>query len=50
MIVVPARQDTHDGRIDSLESILDLLKSLKIRAQLSPKSNPGSAPQGGFSL
>jgi hypothetical protein len=32
-VVVPARQATQAGGIDSLESILGLLKSLKIRAQ-----------------
>jgi hypothetical protein len=34
MVVVPARQATKAGGIDSLESILGLLKSLKIRARL----------------
>jgi hypothetical protein len=33
--VTPARQATYTGEIDSLESIPGLLKSLKIRAQLS---------------
>ena len=32
MVVVPARQATYAGGIDSCESILALLKSLKIRA------------------
>jgi hypothetical protein len=32
MVVVPARQATYAGGIDSFESILALLKSLKIRA------------------
>jgi hypothetical protein len=32
-VVVPARQATQPGGIGSLESILGLLKSLKIRAQ-----------------
>jgi hypothetical protein len=32
-VVVPARQATQPGGIGSLESILVLLKSLKIRAQ-----------------
>jgi hypothetical protein len=32
-VVVPARQATWSGGIDSLESILGLLKCLKIRAQ-----------------
>ncbi len=32
-VVVPARQATQPGGIDSPESILELLKSLKIRAQ-----------------
>jgi hypothetical protein len=32
MVVVPACQPTQAGGIDSLESILGLLKSLKIRA------------------
>jgi hypothetical protein len=32
-VVVPARQATQPCRIGSLESILGLLKSLKIRAQ-----------------
>jgi hypothetical protein len=31
-VVVPARQATQPGGIGSLESILGLLKSLKIRA------------------
>ncbi len=31
-VFVPARQATQVGRINSLESILELLKSLKIRA------------------
>jgi hypothetical protein len=34
-VVVPARQATQPGRNGSLESILGLLKSLKIRAQLA---------------
>ncbi len=34
-VVVPARQATQPGGIGSLESILGLLKSLKIRAQQS---------------
>ncbi len=33
-VVVPARQATQPGGIGSLESILGLLKSLKIRAQI----------------
>jgi hypothetical protein len=33
--VVPARQATQTGGIGSLESILGLLKSLKIRAQVA---------------
>ncbi len=32
-VVVPARQTTQPGGIGSLESIIWLLKSLKIRAQ-----------------
>jgi hypothetical protein len=32
-VVVPARQATQDGGIDSLEAIPGLLKSFKIRAQ-----------------
>jgi hypothetical protein len=32
MVVVPARQATYAGGIDSFEWILALLKSLKIRA------------------
>ncbi len=32
MVVVPARQATYAGGIDSFKSILALLKSLKIRA------------------
>jgi hypothetical protein len=32
MVVVPARQATLAGRIDSFESILALLKSFKIQA------------------
>jgi hypothetical protein len=32
MVVVPARRATQPGGIGSLESILGLLKSLKIRA------------------
>jgi hypothetical protein len=32
-VVVPARHATQPGRIGSLESILALLKSLKIRAR-----------------
>jgi hypothetical protein len=35
--VIPARQATCAGGIDSLESILGFLKSLKIRAQGSNK-------------
>ncbi len=31
-VVIPARQATHPGRIDSLESTLGLIKSLEIRA------------------
>jgi hypothetical protein len=34
-VVVPARKATQPGRISSLESILGLLKGLKIRAQES---------------
>jgi hypothetical protein len=34
-VLVPARQPTESGRIGSLESILGLLKSLKIRALVS---------------
>jgi hypothetical protein len=33
-VVVPARQAIQSGGIDSLESILGLLKSLKVRAVL----------------
>ncbi len=36
MVVVPARQATLPGGIGSLESILWLLKSLKIRALVYP--------------
>ncbi len=32
MVVLPARQATYAGGIDSFESILALLESLKIRA------------------
>jgi hypothetical protein len=32
MVIVPARQATWAGGIDSLESILELLKRVKIRA------------------
>jgi hypothetical protein len=38
--VVPARQATQLGGIGSLESILGLLESLKIRAQLGSVSDP----------
>jgi hypothetical protein len=37
-VVVPGRQATQPGGIDSLESILGLLKSLKIRDQRYLKS------------
>ncbi len=36
-VVVPARQATQPCRIGSLESILGLLKSLKIRAQITAR-------------
>jgi hypothetical protein len=39
-IVVPARQATQPGGISSLESILRLLKSLKIRALACLYDNP----------
>jgi hypothetical protein len=38
-VVIAARQATQAGRIGSLESILWLLKSLKIRAQSSSLDN-----------
>jgi hypothetical protein len=38
MVVIPARQATQPGGIDSLESILGLLKSLKIRAPVYRRS------------
>jgi hypothetical protein len=39
-VVVPARQAKHPGGIGSLESILGLLKSLKIRALAGRYDNP----------
>ncbi len=40
-VVVPARRTTQAGGIDSLESILGLLKSLKIRALDPDDSSSG---------
>jgi hypothetical protein len=39
-VVVPARQATPPGGIGSLDSILGLLKSLKIRALAGQYDNP----------
>jgi hypothetical protein len=40
-VVVAARQATQAGGIDSLESILGLLRSFKIRALVFLEKNPG---------
>jgi hypothetical protein len=45
--VAPARQATQPGGINSLKSILGLLKSLKIRAQVSYKGHLIPAPEEG---
>ncbi len=37
-VVVPVRQDTLSGGIGSLELILELLKSLKLRALVADRS------------
>ncbi len=44
-VVLPARQAPQPGGIGSLESIHGLLKSLKIRAQITPLPNPAIFPK-----
>jgi hypothetical protein len=46
-VFVPARQATKGGGIDLLESILGLLRSLKIRAQRDDRKDPNTAVVAG---